>query len=203
MLIHDAYSVDLHQILNAPRWAAEEEFSIEAKPSASSESSKWAPANINTPPNPEMRQMLQSLLADRFGLKVHFEDRLDTIYALVVAKGGHKLKAPTLSEEPFVSFGRTGSTEQEAVSLLLRGRNATLAQLVARLTSQMKRPVLDETGLKGNFDFQVEYAAELNQAGNAPTLPRALQEQLGLKLEPRPGTRKVLVVDHAEKPSLN
>jgi uncharacterized protein (TIGR03435 family) len=105
-----------------------------------------------------MRQMLGALLADRFALKVHTETKKDPVYALVVAKGGPKLAQPTTTEQPFVTFGRKGSIEREAVSLLLTGHNSTMAQLAARLATVLKRPVFDQTGLKGNFDFQVEYA---------------------------------------------
>lgn len=203
MLIQDAYNLQDHQIQGGPHWAGDDRFNIEAKPPASSESSYWVPENFKTPPNPEMRQMLQALLTGRFGLKVHAETRKESVYVLTVAKGGPKLKPPDTAEQPFVGFGRTGSPDREAVSQLLTGRNATVAMLASRLVDLLGRPVLEQTGLKGNFDFRVEYAAGETQSEAAEPLLRALQEQLGLKLETQPGSVRVLVIDSAEKPSAN
>ena len=203
MLIHEAYGLEMFQILGVPHWAESDRYNIEAKPPASSASSKWVPPNFKTPPNPEMQQMLQTLLADRFQLKVHKETKKDSVYALLVAKGGPKLKAPTTTKQPFVSFGRTGSIERAPVSSLLTGQNATMALFAARLTVIMRHPVLDRTGLPGNFDFEVEYAGDETESNAAPFLSEGLRQQLGLKLEKEAGTSDVLVVDHAEKPSLN
>jgi uncharacterized protein (TIGR03435 family) len=98
---------------------------------------------------------------------------------------------------------RNGSVYQEATSYVVHGQNATMAQLAAFLTDSVKRPVSDETGIKGNFDFDAEYAESDAQAEAAPPLLRALQDQLGLKLQTQPGAVEVLVIDHAEKPSGN
>jgi uncharacterized protein (TIGR03435 family) len=204
MLIHDAYSLDDDQrIQGGPHWAGEDRYNLEAKPPASAEASHWVPESFKTPPNPEMRQMLQTLLADRFQLKVHMETRKESVYALVVAKGGPQLKPPDTAKQPFVSYGRTGAVEREAVSELLIGQNATMAMLAARLGPHLGRPVLDRTGLQGSFDFRVEYAGSEAQAEAAAPLFRALQDQLGLKLETQPGSVDVLVIDRAEKPSPN
>lgn len=203
LLIHDAYNLDPYRILGGPHWAGEDRFDIEAKPPASSPSSHWVPESSKTPPNPEMRQMLQTLLADRFQLKVHMETRKESVYALVVAKGGPRLKPPDTAEEAHVGLFRYGSVYQEATSYAVRGRNATMAQLAAFLTGHFGRPVLDQTGLTGNFDFQVEFAESETQAEAAAPLFRALQDQIGLKLETQPGSVEVLVIDRAEKPSAN
>jgi uncharacterized protein (TIGR03435 family) len=203
MLIHDAYNLQDQRIQGGPRWVGEDLYNLEAKPPKSSESSHWAPASFKTPPNPEMRQMLQTLLADRFQLKMHAETKKEPVYALVVAKGGPKLKPPDTAKEPFVSLYRNGSPYEEAVSHAVRGQNATMAQLAAHLGPHFGRPVLDQTGLKGNFDFEVEYAEGESQAQAAEPLLRALQDQLGLKLETQPGSVEVLVIDRAEKPSAN
>jgi uncharacterized protein (TIGR03435 family) len=203
LFIHDAYQLEMYQILGGPHWVDEDRFDVEAKLPDSSESSKWVPANFKTPPNAEMRQMLQTLLADRFQLKVHMETRPESVYVLTVAKGGPKLKPPDTTKQPFVSFGRTGARDQEAVSNLLIGQNATMAQLVERLATILKRPVSDRTNLPGHFDFKIEYAGVDEQLGAAPPLSGALQEQAGLKLETQPGSVEVLVIDRAEKPSGN
>jgi uncharacterized protein (TIGR03435 family) len=131
------------------------------------------------------------------------ETRNQSVYALTVAKGGPKLKPPDASKPADVGLYRNGSPLEEAISHAIRGRNATLAQLAAFLTRHFGRPVLDETGLKGNFDFEVEFAEGEAQAKAAEPLLRALQDQLGLKLETQPGSVEVLVIDRAEKPSAN
>jgi uncharacterized protein (TIGR03435 family) len=150
-----------------------------------------------------VRQMLQTLLADRFQLKMHAETKKDSVNALVVAKGCPKLKPPDTAKEPFVSLHRNGSPLGEAISHAIRGQNATMTQLAAHLGPHFGRPVLDQTGLKGNFDFEAEYVEGESQPENVTQLLSALQDQLGLKLETQPGSVEVLVIDRAEKPSAN
>jgi len=125
-LIHDAYEIEDYRILGRARWVDDARYNVEAKPPESSVSSKWVPENFKTPPNAEMRQMLQALLAERFQLKVHPETRKESVYALVVAKGGPKLKAPAADKQPFVSFGRVGARDKAAVLATLDGQNATM-----------------------------------------------------------------------------
>jgi uncharacterized protein (TIGR03435 family) len=141
MLIHEAWGIEDFRILGGSNWTDTDRYNLEAKPPASSPSSTWVPANLKTPPNPEMRQMLQTLLADRFRLKTHPESRKEPVYALVVAKGGPKLTPPaSTTVQPFVSFLPNG----------LSGKNATVDQLVERLASNLRRPVLNHTGFRGN-----------------------------------------------------
>jgi len=139
-LIHDAYNIEMFRILGGPHWPDEDRFDIEAKPPASSESSRWTPESRKSPPNAEMRLMLPTLLAQRFQLKVHRETRKESIYSLVVAKGGPRLKSPGSTEaQPFVSFLPNG----------LSGQNATMDQLVERLPGLLARPVQNHTGIEG------------------------------------------------------
>jgi uncharacterized protein (TIGR03435 family) len=113
-LIYDGYKVEMYNIVGGPRWVDEDRFDVEAKPPASSKSSKWVPANFKSAPNAEMRQMLQTLLAERFQLKVHTETRKESIYALAVAKGGPKLRPPvSTTVQPFVSFLPHGLSRKE------------------------------------------------------------------------------------------
>jgi uncharacterized protein (TIGR03435 family) len=204
LLIHDAYDIEMYRIVGGPSWLDSDRYNLEAKPPDSSPSAKWTPANFKTPPNPEMRQMLQALLAERFQLKVRRESRSESVYALVVAKGGPKLQEPKdASKQPFVSFGRTGPVTATALSSTMTGRNATMDLLVDRLAQTLRRPVLNRSGLRGNFDFFLEYSADDSQSAAAPSLSRAIQDQLGLKLETQPGSVDVLVVDHAEKSAAN
>jgi len=203
MLIHDAYGVEMHQILGGLVWLDDDRWLVEAKPPESSASSKWTPASPRTPPTPEMRQMLQTLLAERFGLKVHRETKSESVYALVVAKGGPKLKPPKdTTKQPFVGFGRTGPVTAEALSQTFTGQNATMDQLAYRLAQHLGRPVTNKTGIEGNFDFRIEYSGADSQT-TAPPLDRAIQDQAGLKLITEPGSVEVVVVDGATKPSAN
>jgi uncharacterized protein (TIGR03435 family) len=193
-LIREAYDMEMYRIVGGPRWADEDRFDVEAKPAASSESSKWVPASFKTPPNLVMRQMLQTLLADRFQLKVHTEMKKESVYALVTAKGGPRLKQPnSTTVQPFVSFMPTG----------LSGRNATMDQLTARLADILGRPVSNRTGIEGHFDFLIDYPPDDAGTDRAVLLLRALQDQVGLKLETQPGSVEVLVIDRAERPAAN
>jgi uncharacterized protein (TIGR03435 family) len=194
LLILYAYDMEMYRILGGPHWTDEDRFDVEAKPPASSESSKWVPASFKTPPNLEMRQMLQTLLADRFQLKVHTETKKEQVYALVAAKGGPKLKQPkSTADQPFVSFLPHG----------LSGQNATLDQLVERLVTVLSRPVLNHTGIEGHFDFLIDYPPDDAGTDRTVLLLSAIQDQIGLRLETQPGSVEVLVIDHAEKPSAN
>ncbi len=170
-----------------------ERYDLEAKPAPSSALSAWIPANLKTPPNPEMRRMLQSLLRERFKLKLHREPKREFIYTLVVGRGGPKLSEPKdPSQQPFVSFLPRG----------LRGQNATMDLLVERLAGVVGRPVINRTALKGNFDFLVDYPPDDSGTDVEVRLLSALQ-QVGLKFETRRGSVEVIVIDHAEKPSSN
>jgi uncharacterized protein (TIGR03435 family) len=193
-LVQDAYDLEDFQVVGGPRWIDEDRFNVEAVPPASSASSKWAPANFKSPPNAEMRRMIQALLADRFQLKTHRENRAERVYVLVSAKGGHKLKAPkSTAVQAFVIY--QGSR--------LSGQNATMDQLAARLAQLLRRPVMNRTGVDGHFDFLIDYQPDDAGSDYTARLLRAIQEQAGLKLETEPGTIEVLVVDSAQKPSAN
>jgi uncharacterized protein (TIGR03435 family) len=134
------------------------------------------------------------LLAERFHLRVHTEKRKEQVFALVVAKGGPKLKAPESgTAEPFVSFMPRG----------YRGQNATIDELAHRLAQSLKRPVANETGIQGNFDFTIEWPEDDAGTDVNVLLLGALQQQVGLKLEARAGDVEVVVIDHAEKPVAN
>jgi uncharacterized protein (TIGR03435 family) len=88
------------------------------------------------------------------------------------------------------------------VNYALDGHKASLALLADRLTEQVRRPVLDRTGIAGEFDFRVDYSIDDNPE-TGPSIFSALQEQLGLKLETTDGSIDTLIIDHAEKPSAN
>jgi uncharacterized protein (TIGR03435 family) len=158
----------------------------------------------------ELRLMFQTLLSERFKLKVHRETREMTAYELVVAKGGAKLKAAdpdgevTLDGQPieqgnsFSAYGADGGTH-------LLGRSASMERLVYALSGRLRAPVVDRTGLTGLFDYNVVFSREdvPSDAGGPPALATALQEEMGLRLEKGRSQVEIIVVDHVEKPSAN
>lgn len=173
------------------------------------------------PPDSSKEQfhlMLQDLLTERFQVKVHKEKREMPVYALMVAKNGPKLKKAAAdpadaSDEappsgrlprdadgfPILSHGITMSASNNRARL--GGRKLTVAWLADQLSGQSGRPVVDETGLGGEYDFTLSWVPNPN-APNAESLPdvfAAVQQQLGLKLEAKKGMIEVLIVDHAEK----
>jgi uncharacterized protein (TIGR03435 family) len=202
-LVEVAYGVQSYQIVGAPAWMDVDRFDIEARPAASSEAAKDRPPSPKSPPSPEVLRMLQTLLEDRFQLKVHRETREASILALTMVKGGHKL-TPTEKPDakPFVSNSRTGPVTESAITNILSGQNAPISLLTTALAGRFKRPVVDQTGLKGSYDFRVEFAAD-DGAPQGPSIYAALQEQLGLKLENTKGPSEVLVIDRVEKLARN
>jgi uncharacterized protein (TIGR03435 family) len=146
--------------------------------------------------------MEQSLLADRFTFRAHFETREMPRYALVVAKGGSKLEraqGDTKSQLSFVRNGQENELRATAVSLEELARSPFL-----RID---KRQIVDTTGLQGRFSFTLKFGNAVvggsEDDGKAPELPTALPEQLGLKLVPENGPVEVVVIDHIERPSEN
>ena len=161
-------------------------------------------AEDNTSPaKDEFRQMLQTLLVQRFNLKFHFASKETNVYALVVGKSGQKLKssAPNASE-----MGLHG----------VHGRNQTISMPCETMSSLatdiantffIDRPVVNRTGLAGTYEIKLEATPQFRIDGDAQpediSVFTAVQEQLGLKLEPAKANIQILVVDHIEKPTEN
>jgi uncharacterized protein (TIGR03435 family) len=195
-LIMMAYRVDAREISGGPAWMATDEYDIEAV------------ASEGVQVNEHLGEMLQKLLADRFQLTLHREQMTLSVYALTVAKGGSKLKAAE-------SGGRGASCEHMGVCSF---RSVPLAHFVRWLAFVvLDRPVVDKTGLTGTFDFNLKWTPDESQfsalglhapaaADNVnapPPLFEAIEEQLGLKLEPEKMPSEVLVIDHVERPTEN
>jgi uncharacterized protein (TIGR03435 family) len=193
-LIQNGYQVQPYQISGGPAWVNDTAPVYDIAARAPGES---------TPTADEARQMLQTLLADRFKLVLHRETREVPAYALVIAKNGSKLKATTGS--PSGTRLAIGPTRR------MQATNMSMGQLLGSLTGELGRPVLDQTGLSGKYDWELEWIADPVQATAldpngalvAADLFTALQEQLGLRLEATKTTIEVLVIDQAEKPSEN
>ena len=188
-MIGFAYDVQTDQILGGPRWIDSDLFTIIARPNAAT-----APRAVDDP-GIVLKQMLQSLLEDRFKLGIHRETRIEPIYDLVVTKAGPRLKN---SAGPDAN-GRQGFFGRPGYWV---ATNQGIGPLVGTLTRQLGRPVRDKTGLSGKYDFTLTYTPELSQAVNpdAPSVFTALEEQLGLTLESARGPVEMLIVDNAEKP---
>ena len=188
-LMSRAFGVVEAQIEGGPRWIGSDEYDVEARANTSAEMS-----------SEEVRPALQAMLADRFGLKVHRESRQGQIYSLTIAKGGPKMKEHT-------GEGRTGiGASVGGGKIEIRGTNTRMARLAEYLSSQMGRPVVDHTGLSGEYDFFVAWASDdsaSNDTNGGVSVFAALQEQLGLKVEAAKGPIETIVVDSATKASAN
>ena len=144
------------------------------------------------------RPMLQTLLAERFQLKIHREERVIPGYALVVAPGGPKMRRVETPTRGAVTAGS------------ITGSSTPIAQIVASAAGAVGRPVRDMTGLSGNYEVNLTWTPEdklLASAENPspdpgdrpPSIFTALREKLGLRLEPREFPMQIVVVDHVEK----
>ncbi len=203
--IRFAYAVQDYQLEGGPGWIHSDMYVVEGK-AAATHSPK------------EMRSMLQTMLEDRFALKMHRETKEGSVYSLVVTRKGSKMK-PWI-EGSCVDSGLGKPLEPGAIACGYRPGTGTLdsqgvavAALADFLSSIMGRPVVDKTGLTGRFDFHLEYkidqatagfqATDSNADDNRATIFTALQEQLGLQLKSGTGPCEYLVIDNAEKPSEN
>jgi len=211
ILITSAYNLPVgseSRIFGGPDWLRQDidQFEIQAK----IEDSEYAVMQKMTPAQQRERIALmeQSLLEDRFGLKVHFETREMAVYALEVAKGGAKLHPAKNEESSRIStLGTEQVSEMSAVAVTLE--QFALSPLLTGAAGG--RPVVDQTGLKGAFDFTLKWtpeqlaasAAAKEVGADAPSVFTAIREQLGLLLVPSKAPMEVIVIDHIEKPSAN
>jgi uncharacterized protein (TIGR03435 family) len=146
----------------------------------------------------EVQPCLQALLAERFKLTIHREPKQGAVFSLVVAaKNGPKFKEHS-------GPGQAGiSVSSGSGMAAITGMKVTMARLAEYLSSQAGRPVIDNTGLKGEYDFRVEWGSDEKPGSTMPSIFAALQEQLGLKLNATKGTIEMIVVDRAERASAN
>jgi len=190
-LIRNAYGILDFQLTGGPGWLDTAMFDIQAK---TGQAKTGAPENI-TPVL--FKRLLQNLLEDRFQLKVRWDTREMPVYALLLDKNGPKFKADTSSAEPGMN------TSRGAGKVKMTGTNVPIADFASNLGFQLKRIVLDQTGLTAQYDFALEFAADQAAETTDPSLFTAVRDQLGLKLESRKGPVQMLVIERAEKPSEN
>jgi uncharacterized protein (TIGR03435 family) len=217
-ILHYAFQVGDHQLINAPGWADSASFDITATFPADSPRTE-----------DDTRATLRALLAERFGLKTHRERRDLPIYSLVMARMDGALgpqlvrstidceqwiaeKRPQLgagSASPVAPGGKRPVCRMLATRRFITAGTQTMQQLTGPLQAFTGRPVVDRTGLAGAFDFDLQWtsgpaapaAGAAPSPDDGPSIFAALQEQLGLRLEPGRGTFDVVVIDAIQRPT--
>ena len=196
-----AYGIHAKQVVGAPAWFDTDKFDLDAKPDGE-----------GAPNDKQWKGMLQKLLVERFKLSFHHDKRELSVYVLAVGRGGPKLN-------------KSDGDPNGLPGLFFRGRpgdlvvhNATMGDFTGLLQNAvLDRPVLDQTGIPGRWDFTLNWtpddsqfagmAAKIPPATDGSTAPPALytavQEQIGLKLDATRAPADVFVIDHIEKPSDN
>ena len=218
LLVTLAYDVRDFQISGGPPWLGSDRYDIQARAAAASDTptSPEAMRNLTDEQRKtyqeQMRERLRALLADRFQLAIHHETKEQQVYALEIAKGGPKFQE---AKEAAPNRGRMRMGRGE-----LNGEGVGMDFVAQALSNQLRRPVLDKTGLKGNYDIKLTWTPDAAAQGplgplppgvdappppdpNGPTIFTAVQEQLGLRLESQKGPVDMIVVDRAEKASDN
>ena len=200
LMLQVAFRVKAEQIQGGPAWVQTEPFDMDAKAERPSSTE-------------ELHAMLIDLLTERFHLRYHKEKKEMPVYALVVDKGGVKMTRHEAANagEPWIDTNISGM-----VRVKLKAISAPMDYVAFRLAQMLDRPVVDLTGLRGGYDFTLDYTRELppgvpenallNGAPidtSGPTIFAAARQQLGLELKAQKGFADVIVIDHVEKPSEN
>jgi uncharacterized protein (TIGR03435 family) len=216
-LIRNAYDLHDFLIVGASDWMTTARFDIAARP-----------VDGFAGDASQVRRMVRSLLADRFGLRAHTETRELPVFHLVPARSDGKLgsglrpssvdcAAIRARRPPGATVPADGSEPScrvafalAAGSMTIRFVGETTAEMARYILPERGRPVIDRTGFAGTFDGELTFAPEplpgfprLPGSENGTSLYTALPEQMGLKLEPARGPVEVLVIDHAELPTEN
>lgn len=201
-LVAFAYGLHDKQIVNSPDWFGADLFDIEGVPDTE-----------GVPNQHQMQIMVQKLLVDRFKLKYHNEKRELSVYVLGVAGSAPKIKETSAgpNDLPAFFFRQLGD---------LTVRNMSMKDFATWMQTVLDKPVVDQTGLKGRYDFQLKWTPDDSQFASfrgtgavvpppsedpnaPPSLYTAIQEQDGLKMSPGKAQDDVIVIDHAEKPTAN
>jgi uncharacterized protein (TIGR03435 family) len=198
-LVSWAYNVKVWQVAGGPDWAGIQKDRTTLDPAARRFDIIGKAAGDEPRSMDEFRQMLQALLTDRFHLVVHHESREMPVYALVTDKKGPKVHESGPDAKGFLAMNGGGKITSS-------GGTMTMLSNWFSNANGVDRPVVDRTSLTGKYDFTLEWSNPLaggNADSTAASIFTAVQEQLGLKLEPRRAPIDVLVIDHAELPSEN
>lgn len=201
-----AYNVkNWMQLVGLPNWANNQSYAVAAKPS---EDFPTLPPAQNIE---QVRLMLRAMLADRFHLQLHAETRREPVFNLEIAKGGIKIKEVDPPVPP-AKEGYVGSAGDDRGGRLI-GQKSTMAGLAIALNLFLQRPLIDQTGLKGYYDFDVKWTAPPapDRQPSAPGLGAdgaalvisVLQEKFGLRVTKTTASLEYWVVDHIEQPTEN
>jgi uncharacterized protein (TIGR03435 family) len=202
-IIEQAFDIQPFELTGAPAWVQNERYDIDAKPPASSQSGQLKPPYAKAPLVEEQRQMLQSLLVDRFHLKYHRETREGSLYLLVKGNKPSKLATSLVDSKDKNAYPWAGGIHGGAImGDGLAGTNETMEDLAQRLSPYLGRPVLNRTGISGSFDFRVEYPPEDGRQNVISVILTSVQE-LGLKLEASKGPVETIAIESITKPSAN
>ena len=205
-----AYRLQTFQVSGGPAWARSEYFSITAK------------ATAGPPSEDRMLLMIQSLLAERFSLRLHSETKEAPVYFLAGGKSGKRTLTglQVATEGSCIRVENTAPPNPTACGSVslglnhLEAREISMARLAEVLTRVLDRQVIDRTGRLEKVNVSLRWAPDEHEATTAssdaiplppdtPSIFTAVQEQLGLKLNPGKAPVKLLVIDHAEEPSEN
>ncbi|MEO6803236.1 MAG: TIGR03435 family protein [Granulicella sp.] len=195
-LLQDAYDIKEDLISGVPGPIDSARFDVEAKivePDA---------VVMKKLTGPQRRAMVLPFLVERFQLKAHTEVKILPVYELVVVQGGPKFK-PSADDK---KHGQHMSIQSNNGSREMTAGGVPMKDLASTLTNQVHRTVIDKTGLAGSYDLAMKWSSDEGTEAETATVPgifTALQEQLGLKLQPGKGPVETLVVDHVEMPSGN
>jgi uncharacterized protein (TIGR03435 family) len=209
-IIRNVWNVNRLQIVGGPSWIGDDRFDVEAKTSGKAG-------------RDELVVMMKTMLAERFKLAVHPETRPIPVYALILARSDGRF-GPTLRQSlakcdtrnppapgaplpqpppPLggVDLPACGTNTNRGV---LRAAGIELEAFTRNMAGAAGRIIVDKTGLTGTFDMVLRFNPDANDSSSdLPSLFAAVQEQLGLKLEPQTAPAEVLVIDKAEKPTEN
>lgn len=213
-LLREVYGVEGNQISGAPDWVNSEKFTVETKldPQAAAELQHLSPEQHKR----QMDAMLQALLTERFKLALHREPKVLPAFALVIAKNGPKLQASKAGDS-----SENGADRKQWKGLMavkdgqVAAQGLPMSDLAQVLSRRLGRQVIDQTGLKGTYDFTLRWPTNESQAAkaggdagpesapdaNSPSILTALQDQLGLELQPQARSMDMLVIDHVERPN--
>jgi len=210
-LIYEAYGIRMDsQISGLPEWVKADRYTISVRVDEDTAEAwkKLSPKEIWR----QQQLMLQAMLADRCQLKMRREVKVLPVYDLVLAKGGLKMKEAAPDEKGITyvrSYAMYNDAGQSGGSTMTMTTHAgTVPDLAQSLPSYAGRIVIDKTGLGDKrFDFELKWSSDqeapADKGGTGPAIFKALEEQLGLKLEPAKEPVDTFVVDHMERPSAN
>jgi len=196
LMISLMYRIPSRQILNAPGWLETELYNVEAKADK-----KYTLDDLHT--------MYQNMLADRFHLKFHIETKEANAYVLTIDKSGSKMKVNTSPQDYNIPISFSGVGAMKGV----RAPMPYLCWNLGQMLQSDERPVVDMTGLTGNYDFTLSFLPQSlppeiqsslpPEALERPSIFEALKEQLGLKLTAQKGPVQYFVIDHIDRPTEN